>query len=276
MNKNILTAVLALLLMALTSSCSSVHRDAAEVSMPPGEEPTATLSAGKAESVVRKVAQTYKPWQNVSVKGKAKLKGLPIALNLKIYMERGAAVRISLSAPLIGEVGRMELTPDSMLLVNKRSKTYCKQETASYLARLGASITDVQDMLIGRVFLLGSGTLSEGNAPQVEVSAGAEDTWVLTPKVQPEQARYEFVLLSDGKMQAATAATLDERYMAKAIYTYGKEGFDMDLTIKTGSKAVDMTLEMDEPDFEPIALEPIRINPKWTQMSISKWLKSFK
>lgn len=233
------------------------------------------LSAKDSRAVTRAVAKTYRPWQQVSLRGKAKMAGLPVSLGVKIYMERGSSVVMSLNAPLLGEVGRVEIDADSILLVNKRSKTYCTESLEKPLAAVGADITNLQDLLLGRVFILGSGTLSEGNAPQIEVSDGASDTWILTPKVQPERAQYGFTLYKDGQMLLAVAGTPDERYMASATYSYDKSDTDIELSIKAAGKTIDLDLSLNAPDYSPTPLERIGINPKWEKLDFRNWLKSF-
>lgn len=233
-----------------------------------------SLGTRESASVAATVAKSYRPWQQVSLRGKARAEGLPIALNVKIYMEHGRLVIMSLNAPLLGEIGRVEMTGDSVLLVNKRGKTYCKEQTAAHLARFGASVADVQDLLLGRVFLLGYGTLSEGNAKQVEVSTGASDTWILTPKAQHPDAQYGFTLYPDGQMMMAAAFTPDKQYLATAEYEHSPSGYDIGLTIKAGKRSILLQLTLDKPDFEPVPLEPATINPKWTRMGFSQWIKS--
>lgn len=286
MNKTLriyLPLLAAVILAAASVACSSSRRAVAPSDPNMSRELAAAgknveeLNDRQASSIARAVAKSYRPWQQVSLKGKVKLEGLPIGLNVKIYMERAQSLILSLSAPLLGEVGRVEITPDSILMVNKRGKSYCKEQTASYLARFGASITDVQDLFLGHVFMLGYGTLTQDNASQIEVSTGASDTWIFTPKVQHPDAQYGFTLHPDGRMMMAAAFTPDERYLATADYSYRDNGAsDMLLSIKAGKRNFKLDLSLDEPDYEPVPLEPVTINPKWSQLSFSQWLKSLK
>lgn len=229
----------------------------------------------KSKAIARAVAASYTPWQQVGLKGKIKLKGLPVPLNLKVYMERTNEILMSLSAPILGEVGRVEITPDSVLLVNKHSKTYCKESLAPYMKETGGSITDIQDLLMGRVFVLGSGTLTESNISLVDVSTGASDTWFFTPKNQPERANYGFTLSPDGQMSMASAYTPDRRYQLTATYTHSTEGTDMNIALKLNNKALSLDISFDEPDYSPTPLKPLDINPKWERCGFADWLKNF-
>lgn len=239
-------------------------------------ENVSELGKSQSLSIARAIAKTYTPWQKVSMKGKAKLEGLPVSLSVKIYMERTHSVIMSLSAPLLGEVGRVELTSDSVLLVNKKGKTYCKESIASYLSEFGASITDVQDLIMGRVFMLGYGTLTESNASMAEVSDGASDTWILTPKTQHPHAQYGFTLYHDGLMLMAAAFTPDEKYLATAEYAHDKDGSDINFNFKFSKKTITLDLSLDNPNYSPEPLTPVAISSKWEKLTFREWMKSFK
>lgn len=234
------------------------------------------LSAKESVKIATSVARTYKNWDKLSMNGRLRMKGLPISPGVKVYMERGSLIVISLRAPLMGEVGRVELTRDSVLMVNKMSKKYCAEDIRPYLGRLGADITNVQDLLLGRVFLLNAGTLSEGNAALVDVSTGASDTWIFTPKGQDPRAEYGFTLFQDGKMLMAAAFTTDQQNLATAEYGYEGKDTQVDITLKYGKKEASIALEFDAPDMKPNPIERVRINNKWEKVSIGEFIRSMR
>lgn len=279
MKNNLFSTITVGLCTLLSLGSCSTHKSAIA---PTPDMDRELVAAGKnvellddkaSESVAEAIAATYTPWQKVSYKGKLKMDGLPISLNLKIYMERGESVIMSLSAPLLGEMGRVEIDRDSILLINKHSKTYCQESVSGMLSELGAGISDFQDLLMGRVFVLGSGTLTLGNAPQVDITEGASGTIIVTPKVQPERAQYGFTLFEDGKMLVAIAGNLSETYMATAEYGYSGDDTEINLAIKLKNKSLKLTLDLNSPDFKPTPLEKQTINPKWTRQPFKTWLK---
>jgi len=234
------------------------------------------LSTKESVKIATSVARTYKNWDKLSMNGRLRMKGLPISPGVKVYMERGSLIVISLRAPLMGEVGRVELTRDSVLMVNKMSKKYCAEDIRPYLGRLGADITNVQDLLLGRVFLLNAGTLSEGNAALVDVSTGASDTWIFTPKGQDPRAEYGFTLFQDGKMLMAAAFTTDLQNFATAEYGYEGKDTQVDIMLKYGKKEARIALEFDAPDMKPNPIERVRINNKWEKVSIGEFIRSMR
>lgn len=273
MNK-ILSSVLTALLISVAHGSCAASRQSARVSGTPDATAPATDNG---KSLVRSVADSYTPWQKASVKGKMRISGLPVSLNLKTYMVRDSVLLMSMSAPLLGEVGRMEIDTDSILIVNKRAKTYWKQSITSCLSRFGATVNDIQDLLLGRVFMLGSGTLSRDNVSQTEVSPGSEETWVLRPLQKHPDIEYGFTLRPDGQMLLMAAVSADARYECSAYFDHLKNGdTDLDITIRMKNKSVPFNVTLSTPDFSPTPLSRIGINPKWSKTDFKGLLDSFK
>lgn len=279
---SILSSTLTVIIF-LMSCASSKDAKKASVDVPAGisrelkaaGENVSALNINKSTSITQAIAKSYTPWQTLSLKGKAKIEGIPVALNIKAYMEHANSILLSINAPLLGEVGRIEIDKDSVLVVNKRGKCYSKVDIASTMAAFGASVTDMQDLLLGRVFILGAGTLSVDNAALVDVCTGASGTWILTPHNQDPRAQYGFTLFEDGAMLMAAAFTPDEKYLATAEYDHKQNGTDMELTLKMNNKTIKLNLAFDKPDFTPVPLSPITINSKWEKVNLKTLLKSF-
>ncbi len=63
-------------------------------------------------------------WTDLSMQGKLTFDGLPMSASVKIYMKRGESIILSARAPFIGEVARVEATPDSIVFINKHTNCY--------------------------------------------------------------------------------------------------------------------------------------------------------
>ena len=284
--KHIVTTALAVLLLTACSTVKTtplvapegMDRELKAAGLNVGE-----LDAKHADKVATEVAKQYKPWTALSMKGKLSLDALPVTPNVKVYMEHAQCIRIAVSWGILGEVARIEIDRQNMTLINKRGGTYCRVPIADKLSRLGADITNVQDLLLGRVFLMNAGTLTAQTAPLVNVSQGSADTWIITPKHADPNAEYGFTLYPDGKMLLAAAFTPDEQYQATAQYSYqGKkskkednEKTTIDLALKLGSKPMNLSLQLDPPVQNPEApLQPTAIKKDWQQLSLKAFIKS--
>ncbi len=70
---------------------------------------------------------SYTDWTQLRMSGKLRISSLPVTPSLKLYMKKGQELTISASAILVGEVFRVELNRDSLFIVNKLKKVYCKE-----------------------------------------------------------------------------------------------------------------------------------------------------
>ena len=68
------------------------------------------------------------------------------------------------------EVGRLLITADSLYAVDKLHKRYIAEKVSILTSGIPVTVSDVQDMFLGRPFILGRGTLNETLKPQVTVS----------------------------------------------------------------------------------------------------------
>lgn len=222
------------------------------------------------------LAKSYPAWEKMQISGSLSIRQLPLNPSVRIYMERGSLVILSLRVPLLGEVGRAEIAPDSTLVVNRRDKSFTKLSTARLLSRIGVDISDFQDLLLGRVFLAGGGSLSAGNADLFTVSEAAGGNYIVAPRKQRDDAEYGFTIYPDGKMLMAVAFTTDETYLLQSQYSYLKNGgTSLDFQIAVDKKTYNATLSLDAPDYNPKPLERTAINRSWKRVELKKLVTSF-
>lgn len=280
MNKS-LTIILSLCICLLAASCGT-GRTAVKAPEGASRELQAAgfnveaLGDREAQKWLSALADTYTPWERLSLDGSLSVKNLPLDPSVKIYMERGKLLLVSLRVPLLGEVGRVEIASDSALVVNRRGKCYTRMATASLLDRVGVSLTDFQDLLLGRVFLAGSASLARDNVSLFSVSEGAGGNFIVAPRVQRDDAEYGFTLYPDGKMFMAVAFTTDENYLLQNEYSYpGKERTAIDVSVTAGKKQYGGTLSYGTPDFKPSPMKRAEISKSWKRVSLRKLFSSF-
>lgn len=278
MKREILNTLLVFLLLTAFSSCKTAQKT--QISNLPRDlqgvaGDVQPLSAKETSRVAAGIYSGYYDWNEISVDGKVKMAGLPINPSAKVYMRRGKDVIISLRAPLVGEVGRIELDNDSLRAYNKLKKTYCVESVGRYLKDADATIADVQDLILARIFLLGSGTLAKSNATKIEISSHPSTGWIVTPKHQPSRAVYGYTVYPDGRLQLASVLSDDGVCEADAEYNYDKSDTEIDFSLKINSKKFALTLIYSSVNKKPKATEPLQINSKWERMSLAKLLKSF-
>lgn len=140
---------------------------------------------GKAlKSAVTNITAGYTPWKSAGWSGKLQGEMLPVSVTMKTYMRRDSLTLISLRAPLIGEVARIEIDNKNLLIVNKYKKRYSKIDLTAYGDIPSKVHSSIQDILIGRVAVIGNGVLSDSNSKDVDIIRMPGEGYVIscTPK----------------------------------------------------------------------------------------------
>lgn len=229
------------------------------------------------DELVEVISDNYFPWERVELNGKLQMDGLPLKPSVKVSMERGKSMKISVRAPFVGEVARIEVDSLSLLAVNKQKKVYAMADVSS-LASMGIPLTinDLQDLFLGRIFLLGSGTLSRDDKEKVEVYGNQDSGYAVVPVEQPamlEGLAYGFETDSYGETTFFTVGTPEDDYYLMADYTpYKKKGRKMELTLGLPDKIMEATLTFDEEKWDAEPMEPLAIDSRYRQVGFSKLL----
>ena len=220
------------------------------------------------------------------IEGKLKMKGLPLSPSLKIFLSPDSLIDISVRAPFVGEAGRLIISPDSVLIVNKMNKSYAKEGIADFLRIYPGGISDVQDLLLAKFFL--PGFIVE-EAPLAElVDIYFEDNqYNVIPKGDAiiPGIRYGFVV--DEFFNPLLFLVLpednpDSQFMAQYSYSRPPEetsiptsSYSVLISYIEGDKGHDLTLELKAPEVTFSAPKPFELNKKFRQLSLSDFLKSF-
>lgn len=144
---------------------------------------TFTVAAQNFNAVINDIVRSYIPWESAEFSGKLKSDMLPLSPTVKIFMERDSLLQISLRAPLVGEVGRVSVTPAEIVCVNKMKRVYCQESSEKLMELYPSIIADLQNLLLARVTLLGEGGLTEENATMFDVDEDGEGHWLLIPQI---------------------------------------------------------------------------------------------
>ncbi|MDE7159670.1 MAG: DUF4292 domain-containing protein [Muribaculaceae bacterium] len=169
-----------------------------------GSSSNGILSKKEMRALASRMEAAYKPWEEVTVKGKFRMEGLPVSPGMKLYMVRDSLLVMSLTAPFVGEAARIEMDTDSITLVNKMKRTMTRLPVTALEKFFPGTLTDFQDFLLGNVVICGHGPVSADMASGLECYPAEEDDpdsgeLLLVPadEWQPDGARYGYVLTED-------------------------------------------------------------------------------
>lgn len=244
------------------------------------EEMTKPLLSGKeAKTAAKTMTSGYTDWQTATLSGKLELEHLLVSPSVKIFMQKGKRIIISLRVPLLGEVGTLDVNETEFTIVNKMKKTYCREELNSLMSDLPITLSDLQDLFLGRIFLPGEGTLSMTNYEKAEIFFEDESGgWYVIPKEQPTE--YEAVCgyytLPDGRTEGLFVTTTDRTSQATATYEYDNERRDLDMTIRYNGKDREFIFSIRKTEWNTKALTPAKIDESYKRVSLSEFFRSMK
>lgn len=196
--------------MAVVMAACSSHRQAASS----GEAGSAQQQRpGQRSELIADLAGTYSPWHDVY---------MPISLDLKRPVSMGISGRatmvrdslIHISLRMLGfEVAVAHVTPDSVWLVDKYHKYVCSAPTSAITGANNLSLSDLQDMLLGRAFYPGRGTLgSDFDGASLFKVETVNDTIVATPRRLPSTHSWHFELETLPRLSAIVVNVSEQAF----------------------------------------------------------------
>lgn len=208
----------------------------------PGSEPHARFAA---------MTAAYGLWQDVQMPVRASIRSpFSISASGRLTMVQGKLIHISVR--LLGmEVAVMQVTPDSVFVVDKFHRYLIAEPTEKLTARTGLTVGDMQNALLGRAFLPGQGAATASMSSRLTL--GEEDGMLsIAPADAPAGYtwRMHAATLDDGRVALADlTVSVDGQAPATAAYTpaaqlspIGAIATAVDLRASVAGKKIDARL----------------------------------
>ena len=160
MNKISITLIITLAM--LMTACGTAKK--ATVTNPTGNTTQQTTVQTQTTTHYDEIIATLGTWQTMQTGGSLTIDvGSTFSSGVQVRMVRDEAIFISLR-PMLGiEVGRLLITADSIYVIDKVHKRYAAEKVSLLTAGLPITVSTVQDMFLGRPFIIGQGTLNQAN-----------------------------------------------------------------------------------------------------------------
>lgn len=185
--KHLSNIITACVLVALTACGSTKNVQVNEPTIPTAPQATTSEPPSYNQIIAHRVGQ----WTTMQCGGSMTIEGpksLTSAINVR--MERDKSIAISLR-PLLGiEVGRLVITGDTLLVIDKLHKQYICENVSLLTNGLPANVSTLQDIFLGRPFILGKGSIVDHWNDAITVPNDNE--YKLTPYEQQKGFEYEF------------------------------------------------------------------------------------
>ncbi|MDE7403292.1 MAG: DUF4292 domain-containing protein [Muribaculaceae bacterium] len=256
--KVILSGVKVLAALALTLNFALDAQGAVESDV---VQPSQPLSVQETLAAIESITASYQPWKSVEYSGKLKYDKLPISPTVKMYMVCDSLIQISVRVPLMGEVGRIELTPQRVLAVNKMKRVYVEESAAGMLGKYPGGISDLQSLFLARVVFPGSGELSTENPVVALISEVSDSEWMLMPVNDGADLpgfSYGYLVGKEGRTHALVASYKSEG-SAEIIYGYENRGLQLDFNLEfNGKKPIQAELDFNSVKWGGAQMTPLR------------------
>ncbi len=202
MRNNIFCAVLCIM---LTASCAT-QKTATGGAVAPNAE--AASAVAFVEKVVGNAVNTENVVGNASVT--VKLGGKNITVPGSLHMRKDKVIRLQLFVPILGtEIGRLDFTPDHVLVVDRMSKEYVKGDynQLDFLRDNGISFYSLQALFWNQLTVPGKHAVTASDAREYSVDLA-------------EAGSYVPLTMSRGKMKYQWSAAKTAGTLTSAVITY--------------------------------------------------------
>ncbi|MCM1370229.1 MAG: DUF4292 domain-containing protein [Candidatus Amulumruptor caecigallinarius] len=232
----------------------------------------------RADDVMRKILDNHTVWNSAEFSGKLKTDKLPVSVTLKIYMLRDSLIQISARAPFVGEVGRLTIGTDSIEIVNKLKKVYCRESMDNLQKVYPALIADLQGVLLARVVKFGSGPLDVVSFSDMTIEPGNDGQWLITPPLKSDSLfplNYGYVVSENGRVANLVVSVASKDIVFQIDYSYENRGEQMDITYAKGKKKTNVKVDFSTVRWGGQEMQPIKVD-KMSRVGIKELLRSLK
>lgn len=140
------------------------------------------------------VAETVPAWTDVTISGKLTINSGKSSISSPVILKMVNDKMISISIrPILGiEMGKIYITNDSLVAVDKYHKTYFTENIAS-LVGFDLDVASLQALFLSRPFQPGEGPITDKNRKKFNATNPDTDgNWNIAPKKQPDAFSYNF------------------------------------------------------------------------------------
>ena len=254
MRNKVTSLIIVAMATMLLTACGSIKK--ATGTQPQGQTGQSTTSSTVATEPIDKIIATVGDWQTLQCGGNIALMGSSsFSSSIQVRMVRDQAILFSIR-PLLGiEAGKLLITADSIYAIDKIHKRLIAEKVSLLTAGIPVTVSDVQDIFLGRPFVIGKGTLCESLKPQIEASSMGSGT-VLSPVDGYKGYRYAFsynksthIVSLDITPQGSSTAAYQVKYNDVRSTQAGNIAHSIIVNATMQNKKLDFTLNYKNIDW---------------------------
>lgn len=227
---------------------------------------------GLKKEIINSITSPYYAWNEISMSGKLNSPMLPVMATVKVYMQQDEELIISISAIWVGEAARIEIDRNGALIVNKLKNKYAYIPMSDMERACPGGLGAIQNLLLGRITLLGSGQLSISDSDNIEIYDSNPDLWLLVPDQElVEGAMYNYIYAVDRidyLLQDFIVVAEQDNGMVTCSYTQEKRGMSISMDATMNGKGLQGVLTLNKPDASPKKISRIELGSKYQQTDL--------
>lgn len=245
------TPIILLAVLAILATGCRAKQQVITTDYPKPDTTTVTPTTNPLETRLNAFAASQLGWNTLQTGGNVKVGGTKsFSSSMQMRMISGKAIYISLR-PLIGiEVGKIVITNDSVLVVDKYHKRYLAEPISLISNGIPVTVTDMQDIFLGRAFVLGKGSVNTSSRHLVQLAAEGTN-YRLSPKTQPQAFNYGFtidpnnhVIAVDVTPTRGTKTPYTARYSDIKLTLAGAVAHHADVAATVGNSKFTLSLDL--------------------------------
>lgn len=223
--------------LAVTLGACSSSRRATRDNLTRNEIP-ADVTRQNPQQRYSELCGSYGDWEDVTLPLRVNVTApKSLSVSARATMTRGKSISISVRM-LSFEVASVYADSDSLHVADRYHKAYLSESLAKVFGGDQVSITDIQDLLLGRGFVAGAagGTFTPTLSKAIKLEPTSEGLMIL-PARQPAGFEYGFIMAPDFNRIAAATVTVGQNHGAVATYA------DPTLVAQSGTFAATTSIE---------------------------------
>lgn len=140
-----------------------------------------------------KMIYSYAEWNDFVAKGSISFGNM--SSDFEMRMVRNEGIQISVRPALGIEAVRIIITPDEVIAYEKMGRRYISgsMETLKKQLPFDVTLEDLQNIFLGRPFIIGSGNITASDYKNFNIEIDGEE-WTMTPVKQYDNINYNFEL----------------------------------------------------------------------------------
>ena len=223
--------------------------------------------------VVGRMAERFTSWNTIMLSAQLQMDGLPLSPSLKIFMEKGKSMSISVRAPFIGEAGRLEFANDTVVAVNKMKNVYAIADISQLMGGIEFTLSDLQDVFLARAFAIGEGTITQYDKSKHGLYHASSENYFLPPMPQSDSLLYGFTIDAQGVVNDFIIHDFTSGFELYCLYQHKNKTYNAVFELTYADTQMQVILYGITCQWEAQPLSPIKLTSKMREVSVQEFLR---